>query len=125
MQFTPQLGVSTNLFYESFNVNTDDSLTPFEQMEQQNGVTLSSMVMRPYIPQTDMVRLFLRKADTVRTINRSFTKFDELLSYIGGLFGMILVVMAVPLRFYNICCYELSLATGLFTINRLDERKNT
>lgn len=64
------------------------------------------------------MKLYLRKARTFRTIERSFTKFDELLSYIGGLFGMILVVVAVPLRYYNVCCYELSLATGLFTMKK-------
>jgi hypothetical protein len=74
--------------------------------------------MRPYIPQGDIVKLYLRKSINFTTITRSFTKFDELLSYIGGLFGMILVCVAIPLKYYNVCCYELSLATGLFTIKK-------
>lgn len=48
-------------------------------------------------------------------------KYDELLSYIGGLFGLIALVVGVPLHYYNVCCYELSLATNMFTYKRMDE----
>lgn len=118
MQFNPQLGVSTNLFFESFKINTNYGLTPIDDYKEQLGMLPRSVEMRPYFPQNELVKLYLRKANTFRTIERSFTKFDELLSYIGGLFGMILVVVAIPLKYYNVCCYELSLATGLFTINK-------
>lgn len=118
MQFTTQLGVSTNLYFESFTINTNYGLTPIDDYKQNLGMIPSSVEMRPFLPNNELVKLYLRKARTLRTIERSFTKFDELFSYIGGLFGMILVIVAIPLKYYNVCCYELSLATGLFTIKR-------
>lgn len=79
----------------------------------------SNVEMRPYQPKTDeYVRLYLRKARNKKVITRRFTKLDDLFSYIGGLFGIIFFMFAVPLKYYNVCCYELSLASGLFTMKK-------
>jgi hypothetical protein len=70
---------------------------------------------------TEYSTIFVRKSPRSRTINRSYQKYDDFLSYIGGLFGLITIFLGVPLYYYNLCCYELTLATNMFTYKKMDE----
>jgi hypothetical protein len=38
-------------------------------------------------------------------------KYDAVLSYIGGLFGIMGLIIGLVMTNYNLCCYELNLAT--------------
>ena len=61
------------------------------------------------------MKFYIRKSPGSNYYHRKYTKIDELLSYIGGLFGLIAMIVHIPLVYYNTCCFELSLATDLFT----------
>lgn len=65
--------------------------------------------------------IYLRKSPRERTIKRTYQKYDDLLSYIGGLFGLITILLGLPLYYYNLCCYELSLATNMFTYKKMGD----
>lgn len=65
----------------------------------------------------------MRKSPQKRIFERHYYKLDELLSYIGGLFGLIASVIQLPLTYYNICCFELHLATELFTYHKPDKKR--
>ena len=54
-----------------------------------------------------------RKSSETTTYNRSFNKFDEYFSYVGGLIGTIIGFMIIMER-YNEKAYEISLAHKLF-----------
>ena len=46
-------------------------------------------------------------------IARSFQKLDQTLSYIGGLFGTIILLL-ISLKFYSKYSYELDIADKIF-----------
>lgn len=69
-------------------------------------------------PNTEYASIFVRKSPKSRSITRSYEKYDMFLSYIGGLFGLISIALGVPLYYYNLCCYELTLATNMFTYKK-------
>ena len=68
--------------------------------------------------------IFVRKSPRSRVISRTYVKYDEILSYLGGLFGIITFAFAIPLYYYNLCCYELSLATNMFTYKKRDDSES-
>jgi len=110
------LGTSCNFFLQTYTINTDNSLLPFEDISSQSGgFTDAPALMTTYQPsQNEFMRFYIRKSPAEQIYTRSFFKLDDLLSYIGGLFGLIAMIVQMPLSYYNTCCFELSLATDLF-----------
>lgn len=51
------------------------------------------------------------------TITRSVGKFDNILSYIGGLFSIIISFLAIFMMSYNQYRYEIMVAEGSFNYN--------
>lgn len=49
--------------------------------------------------------IYIRKSPKSRIIDRAYVKYDDFLSYIGGLFGIIAFLIGLPLYYYNLCCY--------------------
>ena len=50
-------------------------------------------------------------------INREVGKLDDLLSYAGGLFSIIIAILSVFLKSYNEYKYELAVAEGAFNFD--------
>jgi hypothetical protein len=69
-----------------------------------------------FIPnQGEFMKFEVKKSTQSRVFDRKYYKFDELLAYIGGLFGLIVAILGPLIKYYNTCCFELSMATDLFT----------
>jgi hypothetical protein len=49
-----------------------------------------------------------------RVINRQFGKFDDVLSYVGGLYGIVISFLAIFILSYNQYRYELRVGEGAF-----------
>lgn len=64
-------------------------------------------------------KFYLRKSSSNESIQRRFQKLDETFSYIGGLFGIIILFMSI-LKIYSKYCYELDLGDNLFKQNKTD-----
>ena len=54
-------------------------------------------------------------------VTRSFRKIDDLLSYIGGLFGLITLLFGYLFRYYNQCCFEMEISDEIFKENEEEE----
>ena len=50
---------------------------------------------------------YFRKSDQKIKITRVYRKIDDMLSYLGGLFGIVAAVFGVVISNYNKCCYAL------------------
>jgi hypothetical protein len=95
-EFTNMVGVSSQIFLTEYEVNTDNSIypEPFKDVTTEKGLTLSErpVVSNFEIINTDeFVRLYLKKSDLIQQFDRSYTRFDSTLAYLGGLFGMALI----------------------------------
>lgn len=107
-------GIACNFYLQSYQMTTDWSLLPVSDNHVTNGAVAigSTNIFSVFAPlKNEYVRFYIRKSPTSLFITQKFFKFDELLSYIGGLFGLILLFVQVPLTYYNTCCFELALAT--------------
>lgn len=46
-----------------------------------------------------------------------------MLSNVGGLFTIVMILFQLPLYYYNSYCYELSLASDLFTYEKKEDQQ--
>ena len=78
-------------------MNTDQSVypEPFSDVIIEKGLTLNErpVVSNFEVINTDeLVRIYLRKSDLIQQFDRSYTRFDATFAYLGGLFGMLLML---------------------------------
>jgi hypothetical protein len=62
------------------------------------------------------------KSENLKMYDRSFQKLDDLLSYIGGLFGTITICLFF-VRAYNESAFEIELGSSLFHIQEEKQAK--
>jgi len=62
--FSPQDGVEANLFVSEYQIDTDNSLSPYEDHEIIEGaVVLEEATISPYrVRKDEYMRLFIRKS---------------------------------------------------------------
>lgn len=124
--FTPGLGSLTNLFCSTFHIDTDDSILPTSSTTSNYyGINIQpNLPSDYYIPYLgEYVKLYIRKSPTTYQTHRSYLKIDAMLSNVGGLFSIVLMLLQLPLYYYNSYCYELSLASDLFTYERKEDQQ--
>ena len=118
------LGIDMNMYISEFNMETDNSLYPWEAKETKNGLIVDPNEKEQwnYIPNDNtMTKVYFRKSDNKVYITRSFRKIDDMLSYIGGLFGIIAVLFGVLMTYYSQCSFELSLSENIFEYREDDD----
>jgi hypothetical protein len=99
-------------------VNTDRSVwpEPFSDVTTERGLTLNErpVVSNFEILNTDeLVRIYLRKSDLIQQFDRSYTRFDATFAYLGGLFGMVLMLF-YGMRAFSEYAFELDFGSNLF-----------
>lgn len=112
--FELDAGIACNFYLQSYQITTDWSLLPVVDERVRKGIVVigATSIFSVFQPKKgEYVRFYLRKSPTSLFITQRFFHFDELLSYIGGLFGLILLFVQIPLTYYNTCCFELALAS--------------
>lgn len=80
-------------FIEEDSIETDVSITPVVQIEEENVVRIPETFTCGYfLPSANqyLASLTFRKSPTTSTFSRSFNKMDAYFSYVGGLVGTIL-----------------------------------
>ena len=68
------------------------------------------------------IKVYVVVSRTNRSITREFGKFDDLLSYFGGLFGIIVSFLGFFLLSFNEYRYELAVSENAFTTNLHGEK---
>lgn len=71
------------------------------------------------------VQFHFRKSDQKISIKREFRKIDDLLSYIGGLFGIIAFIFGYLMTNYSQCCFELEMCNKVFKDEEKEEEKGS
>ena len=61
-------------------------------------------------------KFYLRKSASNYQVTRTFRKLDSTFSYIGGLFGTIILILSF-LKLYSKYCYELDIGERIFKQN--------
>ncbi len=112
-------GVSANLFFGEYSITTDSSILPWMEEQDIEGIQTSERAIGQSYRMTageDYFKFYLRKGPSKDVHTRSFQKLDQTLSYIGGLFGTLTLLLAF-LSVYSKYCYELDLGDRIFKQN--------
>jgi hypothetical protein len=104
---------------EDFSISTDNSILPTNSIETvSGGIITKTAIKNTYINLDKTYAIFiLFKSSTSNNITRSFEKLDNVLSYIGGLFGTVIMFFFI-LGSYNTYKFEVSLAGYLYKTER-------
>ena len=62
----------------------------------------------------EYIQLYLRKSSLSLYVDRSFKKYDDTISYLGGLFSSLMIGLFLLFK-YNEIAYELDIASKIFT----------
>ena len=113
--FTPNSGFRGTVYVAKYTVNTDNSYWPWDSTTSESGYYIqSSHTGNIDISSTVYVSLNIEKSTQELTVTRNYGKIDEVLAYIGGLFGLILPVFVFFMSSYSSYCYELYVAESAF-----------
>ncbi|CAD8100413.1 unnamed protein product [Paramecium primaurelia] len=118
--FVPfKLARLANVYYRQFIVNNDQSIMPYEDIEQEKIIVRKAEDFRDL---TELGRdtddnyaiVYLRRSPFTETINRKYQKLGELLSYLGGFMQIMKVIFGFVIAFYNRTSMLIELANKLY-----------
>lgn len=104
-------------FTATYNVTTDTSFTPLNEEITESGIYIhSSNIMTMPTPNHSKVLSegFIVGSSIHKYIGRTYGKLDEILSYVGGLFSIILSFVGFFILSFNQYRYELRVSEGAF-----------
>lgn len=117
--FSAIAGEECQLWMEDFKITTDQSIIPFaDENEETGGIVTKNCIKNRYtIDRNDTEAVYstiiIFKSPISKTIERSFQKIDEILSYIGGLFGTIAICLFLA-NVYNSYSFQILMGGYLF-----------
>lgn len=119
MYFYKDAGATANIFFEDYEITTDESIIPMEIKRVEKGGLVSQPMIDLDYPIVDgstnynFARFMLMKSRVSKIYTRSYLKLDEVLGLIGGLFGTVSIFLLF-VSSYNNYAYEISLGSSLF-----------
>ncbi|CAD8168722.1 unnamed protein product [Paramecium pentaurelia] len=120
INFLPSIiSKSANLFLKQFQVESDQSLTPFQQITQDQFYILDQSEVRERVDfykedNVEVATIFLRKSPYKTQIYRSYLKIDNLLSNLGGIQQILFFFLGFILALYNRFQLLIELANKLY-----------
>ena len=115
MQFTTAFTSLINIFVSDYKITTDESIWPIASKKFESGAIISNLGQ--VVPQpadgVTYASIVLRRSSTAVIVERGFKKIDETLSYIGGLFGFV-VILLLFMKEYTQYSFELDASSHLY-----------
>ncbi|EAS00224.3 transmembrane protein, putative (macronuclear) [Tetrahymena thermophila SB210] len=122
-----KLYTSANIFFQQVEIDTDQSLMPQQDIEQNIFPYYSPRDFREQIEagSPDQYAVFyFRRSSISNTYKRSFQKIDDLISYIGGFFQAILMVLGFIVGYYNEWVFIVDIANRLYNFKQKEKKRN-
>ena len=118
MLFNQQQTIMGQVFFGTYELNTDIDFMPFETIVTEEGYYVSEAItttMVNYLNLPIYVELYLIASPISKVVNRKYGKVDEVLSYVGGLYGIVIGFIGIFLLSFNEYKYELRVSEGAFS----------
>jgi hypothetical protein len=119
--FNMNFGGEVNLYMSKYSVTTDEEILPYNSIRTSEGGIVN--YVGQYIASRKFGNLFasinIKKSSLSMDIVRQYTKLDSTLSYIGGLFGFI-IIFFVFMKVYTEYCYEVDMGDQLYYYDKND-----
>lgn len=118
LSFTDELGTKGYISFAHYSVTTDTSILPYTDEVEETGSFIHKYATSTIGLSSDrFIYLEFFKTTEELNVSRSVAKVDEMLSYVGGLFGLLWVAVAFFLGAFNEYRYELYAAEAAFTFD--------
>ena len=115
LTFTPTSGSRGSVQLGTYKINTDDSVFPFSYVTTTTGHFFESHESHAIqLHSTHYISFQLGMSSTLMTVNRNHGKIDQMLSYVGGLFGLLVTFAAFMIGSYSEYSYEMAIADHAF-----------
>lgn len=93
------------LFFGTYEINTDTSFLPWEVQDYKTGHYVTESLTNDYVNNNYTLPLFFEAfvyaSPVHKIITRSYGKLDDVLSYVGGLFGIVMSFFSFFLMSFN------------------------
>ncbi|KAL4455127.1 hypothetical protein ABPG74_006509 [Tetrahymena malaccensis] len=122
-----QLYTSANIFFQQVEIDTDESLMPQQDIDENVFPYYSPRDFREQFEagSPDQYAVFyFRRSSISNTYKRSFQKIDDLISYIGGFFQAILMVLGFIVGYYNEWVFIVDIANRLYNFKQKEKKKS-
>ncbi|CAD8121753.1 unnamed protein product [Paramecium sonneborni] len=118
--FVPQkLSRQANLFYRKYQFQNDNSLLPFQSIDEKELIVRKS---EDYRDLTELGRdtdknyaiIYFRRSQFSEFVYRRFIKIDELLSFLGGFLQIMITGFGIFITYYNKLSLQIELCNKLY-----------
>jgi hypothetical protein len=110
LTFTDKYGTEAFIEIGTFEISTDTSFFPWSTKVEESGNYLAAYNTAQFSRTSAddfFIDLQITKSAEHKTITRDYGKIDDRLSYIGGLFEIVIIFLSFFLMSYNQYRYEL------------------
>ena len=119
LRFSSTLGSELTLRIGKYEIVTDVGLTPFVSEEVLTGTYIAGVSEVSFIRTSNyflgeiIASVYITFDPEYTLIERQYGKIDDALSYVGGLFGLVIAFLAFFMMSYNEYRYELFASESL------------
>ncbi|CAD8096070.1 unnamed protein product [Paramecium primaurelia] len=118
--FVPKkLSRQANLFFRKYDFQNDDSLLPYQSINDKE------LIVRQSVDYRDLTEIgrdtdenyaiaYLRRSQFSEFINRRYIKIDELLSFLGGFLQIMITGFGIFIMYYNKLSLQIELSNKLY-----------
>jgi hypothetical protein len=118
MSFTSTIGTVGYINMAQYTLDTDNNPLPIVNSDELTGSYIESFQTNSVsISSTKYVSVGIYKSTKSMSVTRTIGKIDVVLSYVGGLFGLIFTGIAFFIGSYSEMKYELYVAESLLKVD--------
>ncbi|CAD8200047.1 unnamed protein product [Paramecium pentaurelia] len=126
--FVPKkLSRQANLFFRKYDFQNDDSLLPYQSINDKE------LIVRQSVDYRDLTEIgrdtdenyaiaYLRRSQFSEFINRRYIKIDELLSFLGGFLQIMITGFGIFIMYYNKLSLQIELSNKLYNFPEKQEK---
>ncbi|CAD8200446.1 unnamed protein product [Paramecium pentaurelia] len=116
-----------NIYYRQYDINNDNSIIPFKEIEQQKIILRTSEDFRDLsitstLNNQNYAEIYLRRSQMNAQIDRSYQQIGELLSYLGGFMQITKLIFGLFIAFYNRTSLLIELSNKLYDFKEGQDR---
>ncbi|CAD8116674.1 unnamed protein product [Paramecium sonneborni] len=126
--FVPKSFINmANIYYRQYEINNDNSIVPFKEIEKQKIILRTSEDFRDLsltstLNNQNYAEIFLRRSQMNALIDRNYQQIGELLSYLGGFMQITKLIFGLFIAFYNRTSLLIELSNKLYDFKEGQER---
>ncbi|CAK76107.1 unnamed protein product (macronuclear) [Paramecium tetraurelia] len=130
--FILQTGTETDVFYQKYNVTTNQNIFPYIEDNQEQLFNIKQQgdfrVNNVQNSGSSYSAIYMRRSPYTYQVKRDFQDLADLLSYLGGFANIVVMIFGFFISFYNKSQFMIELANQVYdfpikNINNIDTQQ--